>query len=743
MRHSGDHVGDETAAFSGVGGSNPPVQAATGEAEGKEEHKAAYFLTTSPSAASSEPSELASLSRIPGTESVASEDQGQTDEQTKKQASNDRGRAVAVVSPKGKAARKEKGAQQRDKGSASSSPTPATLRLAAYKSPTRKAWSEKEDARQQKSAVPRLARENEKVAPGWFAVVPNLDEEDIRMSVSNGSGQQQRNESTTIAASSNKHRPLSEKQLVEATLVDSVFAEAALVDEEAGETEDGPAVRKRRFSIFVSLNLLLGIIGLVLLLYFLLRREEGGAASGSPTLAPSTAFPTTLSPTVENAFGLPTTTWERILADPDSPQSRAWQWLLDDIEYNDREKYEDWQIKQRFALVVLNLATNSTGSWKEGKFWLAHGENECLWYTTATSNYPCKNAEDDDDGKVNSTVMERQYTVLHLNDTGLKGSLPPEVFELLPALRAVQIGYNKDLVGAFPTEVGLLTSLTNLHIQENQFSAGLPSQMGLLTILRKLHAHENQFSGLMPVEVGNMSALQDLRLHFNRLTGPIPSQVGLLTELQFVILEENNLKSSIPSMLGELSNVKRLRINDNQLSGSIPSQLGTMSKVLTIALQRNRLTGSIPKQLGYPSKLEGLLLHENAGLTGSIPKELFNRTMLSFKRLLLYNTKLTGTIPSQIGLLEALEDCWIHSNYLSGSIPTEVGNMTALLSLSISDTLLSGSIPQQLGLLTLMTDCALHSNPLLSGSIPSTIGGLTSVKFLSVNSTNLTGLVPS
>ena len=65
--------------------------------------------------------------------------------------------------------------------------------------------------------------------------------------------------------------------------------------------------------------------------------------------------------------------------------------------------------------------------------------------------------------------------------------------------------------------------------------------------------------------------------------------------------------------------------------------------------------------------------------------------------LSLYWNDLTGTIPTEIGNLQALEGLDLASNDLTGTIPTEIGNLQALEALWLSENDLTGAIPTEIG----------------------------------------------
>ena len=83
----------------------------------------------------------------------------------------------------------------------------------------------------------------------------------------------------------------------------------------------------------------------------------------------------------------------------------------------------------------------------------------------------------------------------------------------------------------------------------------------------------NQLEGNIPPELGNLSNLRGLWLNDNQLTGGIPSDLGNLADLERLSLARNQLSGDIPSELGNLTNLVYLRLVGNQLTGCIPVAL--------------------------------------------------------------------------------------------------------------------------------------------------------------------------
>ncbi|KAL7490391.1 hypothetical protein ACHAWT_000019, partial [Skeletonema menzelii] len=97
--------------------------------------------------------------------------------------------------------------------------------------------------------------------------------------------------------------------------------------------------------------------------------------------------------------------------------------------------------------------------------------------------------------------------------------------------------------------------------------------------------------------------------------------------------------------------------------------------VTSLDLGNNNLSGSIPTEIGLLKSLEYLYLYTHQ-LTGTIPSEI--GLMENLTVLDLYNNQLNGTIPSEIGLMENLEKLDLAVNDLTGTIPSEIGLMKNL-----------------------------------------------------------------
>ena len=271
--------------------------------------------------------------------------------------------------------------------------------------------------------------------------------------------------------------------------------------------------------------------------------------------------------------------------------------------------------------------------------------------------------------------------------------------------------------------------VTDLNLANNNLVGTLPDELGNLTSLRALTLNENQLTGKIP----DLSAsLVYVYLGDNLLTGAIPALSGL-TRLQLLSLEQNQLTGEIPDLSATLAYVY---LSDNLLTGEIPD-LSSLTGLTYLYLNQNQLTGEIPASLGGLTGLTNLYLNQNQ-LTGEIPASLGGLTGLT--NLYLWGNQLTGEIPASLGGLTGLTNLYLWGNQLTGEIPASLGGLTNLQQLYLNGNQLTGEIPASLGGLTNLLQLALWGNQ-LTGEIPD-LSGLTRLQLLYLNGNQLTGEIP-
>lgn len=333
---------------------------------------------------------------------------------------------------------------------------------------------------------------------------------------------------------------------------------------------------------------------------------------------------------------------------------------------------------------------------------------------------------------------------IDLSVNRLEGELPSEIGDLTELTR-LDLNENsaltttRGLFGSLPTEIGNLTNLTYLNLRDCSFSGELPDSFWSLTSLQDLNLGRNNFQGMLPADLGNLNSLTSLILRKNDFHGSIPAEIGDLTALTSLEMWSNDFSGSIPSEIGNLTSLTNFQIGNNSLSGEIPEELFDLTNLQILVLLNNNLSGNIHPSIGDLSQLWYLDMAMN-NLNGSLPPEIGDLSSLTW--LQLYNNDLSGPIPDEIGNLSNLIYLIMYNNSFSGDLPDEINNLTELLQLRLSFNELTGGISEGLVNLTKLTNIELNHNR-LTGSIPDIFGSLGNLTVLDAQTNALTGELPS
>jgi len=161
------------------------------------------------------------------------------------------------------------------------------------------------------------------------------------------------------------------------------------------------------------------------------------------------------------------------------------------------------------------------------------------------------------------------------------------------------------------TELGNLSSLVQLNLQNTQLSGNVPPELGNLSSLAQLNLFNTQLSGSIPPELGNLSNLNGLNLYNTQISGSIPPELGNLSNLDGLRLYNTQISGSIPPELGNLSHLMLLDLSSTKLNGSIPPELSNLISMFYLSLEMNALGGDIPSDLANLENLSSLYLGFN------------------------------------------------------------------------------------------------------------------------------------
>ncbi|CAB9529684.1 LRR receptor-like serine threonine-protein kinase [Seminavis robusta] len=469
-------------------------------------------------------------------------------------------------------------------------------------------------------------------------------------------------------------------------------------------------------------------VAVVVLIAVVVTRKETRRQDARPSMGtPSTMYmrPSDVEAMEDSLLQiLPEETVETIKRQPQSPQSKAFQWLVDDIG-NQTSLYHD-RIMQRFALVTLYYATNGE-SWTDRRHWLNHSIHECDWYNSydfgmkkaVSVSLPGYLEEMFPPTDLPPTMCHDNgmYKNLWLNQNNLVGTIPDELFWLI-TLETLSLGLNS-LYGTIPSSVGRLAMLQGLAIMLMENGGAIPREISLLSNLRALVLSDNNHSGPIPKELWQMSNLQSLILsNMPDLQGTIPAQIGNFAKLRWFVIDDCGLTGAIPTELGQLQHLEWISLNGNMLTGAVPSQLGMLPSILLMLINQNSLAGTLPSELGLLTSLT-LLQAGETSISGSIPSEygLMISITVGFN---VGKNRLTGTIPSELSNLVSAKSFSLEENSLNGPIPSEFGKLSSVERLLFANNSLSGTVPWEVSVLQgqSLHTLTIEGNPLLTGVIP-------------------------
>ncbi|CDP18443.1 unnamed protein product [Coffea canephora] len=248
-----------------------------------------------------------------------------------------------------------------------------------------------------------------------------------------------------------------------------------------------------------------------------------------------------------------------------------------------------------------------------------------------------------------------------------------------------------------------------LILGHKQLSGTISPQVGNLSFMRFIHLEENQFHGEIPREFGRLFRLRVLNLSSNALGGKIPANLSYCSEMTTINLKMNKLEGKIPiDQLSRLKKLERINLLSNNLTGEIPSSIGNLSSLIQIKLDFNNLEGNLPMEIGLLKRLTSLDVTGNK-LSGVIPASVFNSSAITIFSVA--DNSFHGKPPTNVGLtLPNLEGLYLGANEFYGNFPTSITNASGLEILGLSNNNFAGQIPANLGDLTQLQRLNLDAN---------------------------------
>lgn len=528
------------------------------------------------------------------------------------------------------------------------------------------------------------------------------------------------------------------------------LATAQEVDVQIDEERQAKKKQGLRTKAFLVITLLVLVAIVVMVTVMATRkRNHDGVVPASPVPLDPTPSPTQSPTSVSSSIFslLPPYSQESISEDTLSPQSRAFNWMINDPYVT---SYPEWRLLQRFALATLYYATAGE-NWFNDTNWLSYNRSECDWYTVDQGGSYCLGGIDGAQVQLSLCTSQGRYSFLYDDD------YYDDKYDV-----GFDDGFDVGYYAKFRADSQTIGRVQDLSLSSNGLMGTLPPEIGLLKEMRLLALGNNKLEGAIPTSIGLLTRLNELALNANGLE-VITGDLGLLHDLVELNLGNNQIKGKIPTTMSNLTNLRHMYLEDNQFSGPLPTELGQHSVSLDkLYLFRNKLNiDFIPTEMGLMT-LRELLLADQGYLPSTIPSEFgLLQTLTSLDILGRYGIDYSGghgegsyefvydldrhvwigTIPTELGLMKSLRSLFLQDNRLSGAIPSQLGSMWELWNFDLSSNNLHGPLPSELAGLNAKY-LSLSGNE-LTGSLPTQIAEMVGLEILDLSHNKLSGVIPS
>lgn len=391
-----------------------------------------------------------------------------------------------------------------------------------------------------------------------------------------------------------------------------------------------------------------------------------------------------------------------ILDQPDSAEARALQWMV--LHSNNRggKKKDDDEL---FNIEIFAwIATHFHFGWEIPLAAAAASASSsiCDWQQQQESSDSAQQFECDSDGHAIAwrpsqipglSVRNRLPTALtylsHLRVVeaprfGLQGTLPPTAFTLWSNLEHFDLQANA-MTRVFTSadsnsNASAWQHLQYLDVSTNRLAETIPPdiQFAWSKTLRVLKVRGNfdLHGSLLEMALPHwLETLERLELGETACGGTLPS-VGAASNsyypLHTLAASYTPVHGTLPASLA-LPNLRVLHLGLSSSSriqkwtpGTLPESYSSLTQLEQLSLVDLHLTGTLPAVWGqHLTALRALDVYANPGLNGTIPSE-WGSGMTDLKILRLVDTRVSGTVPVELGHMTQLADLAIHRTQLSG-----------------------------------------------------------------------------
>jgi len=289
--------------------------------------------------------------------------------------------------------------------------------------------------------------------------------------------------------------------------------------------------------------------------------------------------------------------------------------------------------------------------------------------------------------------------------------------------KVTSLGQYNVFAGSLATEIGLLTSLTQIIIYSYgtfQLQGTLPTEIGFLSSLEYLYLSNNMFVGTIPTELGMLSSLTTLYLSANQLSGTIPTQLRL-PHLYDLSIFSSSLCVSVDYHMWA-TNTDYFQTPLICGGSSCPSNYGPDCSVCECdggrmcssglagngaCLSEGQDQPGLVSFYNFLADKGSLTWNTNVNLCGQMGVMCIAGRVVE---LFLPGLDIQGIIAPELESLTALTSLNLQNNRFSGPFPVWVSQLPKLVNLYLSDNDLTGSIPAALLLPNLLDSVYLSGN---------------------------------
>ena len=172
----------------------------------------------------------------------------------------------------------------------------------------------------------------------------------------------------------------------------------------------------------------------------------------------------------------------------------------------------------------------------------------------------------------------------------LAGTFPTSISNFYK-LKKLDLRGNGNINFPFPSEFYQLQHLEYLDISQMTLSGQptIPEDLGLLTSLTKLNLENSNFKGVIPSSFANLTSLTWLNIHHNSIHDIEADTLCNMTALSYINFSNNQFNTtSFANCFHHLkANLEHLILDHNSISGHFPSTIWQCTKLKVITLKNN------------------------------------------------------------------------------------------------------------------------------------------------------------